>query len=123
MSMYYFSPNNKGFYNSDIHSSMPDDVIKLTDKQYKDLFDQFSTGKIPEFIDNTVIAVIPEIVITWDQIRSKRNKLLLSCDYTQVQDYPGNKSIWIKYRQLLRDIPKTYSKPENVVWPTPPNDK
>ena len=57
------------------------------------------------------------------QIRSQRNGTLAQSDVTQVGDFPlGGDSLedWQTYRQELRDLPATYSRVSEVVWPTPP---
>lgn len=56
-------------------------------------------------------------------IRTKRDKLLQECDYTQTLDYPATdveRSAWAAYRQALRDIPEQEGFPNDVVWPTAP---
>jgi hypothetical protein len=55
--------------------------------------------------------------------RTKRDKLLQECDYTQTLDYPATnteRSAWAAYRQALRDIPEQEGFPNDVVWPTMP---
>lgn len=59
----------------------------------------------------------------WQVIRDKRNKLLLSCDWTQSNDSvlsDEKKLEWRVYRQTLRDITSSYETPSDVEWPTPP---
>ena len=60
------------------------------------------------------------VVITWEQIRSRRNNLLTSSDYTQMADWPGDKTAWATYRQALRDLTQTYTNAADVIWPTAP---
>lgn len=64
-----------------------------------------------------------------EQIREKRNNLLLQTDWTQLQDVKKNLGTkaehWKKYRQMLRDLPQQYQlKPvlsfNDVIWPEPP---
>jgi len=55
-------------------------------------------------------------------IRAQRDGLLLECDWTQVGDAPltnEKKEEWRTYRQALRDLPQSYSNPEEVVFPIP----
>ena len=55
--------------------------------------------------------------------RSLREGILRGCDWTQGNDSPltdEKKAEWATYRQELRDIPATYSKVSEVVWPTEP---
>lgn len=56
----------------------------------------------------------------WNGIRSKRNGFLTQSDWTQLGDFQGNKGAWAIYRQELRDIPQTFSTPQDVIWPVPP---
>jgi len=60
----------------------------------------------------------------WQVIRDKRNKLLLSCDWTHCGDSvlsDDKKLEWKGYRQSLRDITSTYETPSDVVRPDAPN--
>jgi len=55
--------------------------------------------------------------------RAQRNGLLRDCDWTQLDDAPftdEQQEAWERYRQELRDLPATYSRVSEVVWPTPP---
>ncbi|EMC2457133.1 phage tail assembly chaperone [Vibrio cholerae] len=62
-------------------------------------------------------------VIKWDQIRKYRDYLVSETDWTQMPDAPlddAKKAEFTAYRQVLRDIPQTYSDPDAVVWPEKP---
>jgi len=66
-----------------------------------------------------------EIKEKWDQIRNKRNNLLSESDIYVVSDrwdkMDSNSKINISnYRQLLREIPQSYLKPSDVIWPIKP---
>ena len=53
----------------------------------------------------------------WAVVRSKRARLLLSCDWTQLPDVPPTtQGAWASYRQALRDITQQ-ADPFNIVWP------
>lgn len=57
----------------------------------------------------------------WESIRTRRRKLLRSCDWTQNRDVVlSNDADWQTYRQALRDI-TTQSDPHNITWPTEPS--
>lgn len=59
----------------------------------------------------------------WEGIKSQRNTLLASCDWTQLPDVPlttSQKIEWQIYRQSLRDITDTYANPDDVIFPTEP---
>jgi len=58
----------------------------------------------------------------WKIVRAKRKGLLLSCDWTQLDDVPltpEKRTEWQTYRQELRDI-TDQPDPFNITWPTPP---
>jgi hypothetical protein len=57
----------------------------------------------------------------WKTIRNKRNSLLRTSDWTQLDDSPINKTLWASYRNELRNLPQNFSDPDSVVWPTPPS--
>lgn len=59
----------------------------------------------------------------WYVVRTQRDKLLYSCDWTQVADASmaaQNVAAWVTYRQALRAVPQTQTDPYAIVWPTPP---
>ena len=56
-------------------------------------------------------------------VRGQRNGQLRGSDWTQIGDAAlGDHTAedWQTYRQELRDLPATYSRVYEVVWPTPP---
>jgi len=56
-------------------------------------------------------------------VRSQRDSLLRSTDWTQVGDAAlGDHTAeeWATYRQALRDLPSVYSRVSEVVWPNDP---
>ena len=60
----------------------------------------------------------------WMKLRSERDNLLLSSDFTQLGDIglsESKKTEWINYRQSLRDLPTNTSDPANPTWPTKPS--
>ena len=59
----------------------------------------------------------------WYLVRTQRDKLLYSCDWTQIADAAvsaENVAAWTAYRQALRAVPQTQTDPYAIVWPTPP---
>lgn len=53
-----------------------------------------------------------------DDLRSRRDDLLFTCDWTQLPDAPltdAQKAEWRVYRQALRDVPET------GIWPNSPD--
>ena len=61
--------------------------------------------------------------LTWDNIRSKRDEILRETDWTMTTGATVDQAQWAAYRQVIRDIPQTYSgkTPDEVVWPTQPS--
>ena len=81
-------------------------------------------GKIytVELIDKTLQEINEN---KWQKIRSIRNSLLQASDIYILTDrwekYDQNtKTIWSDYRQQLRDLPTTFTNPDEVVWPIKP---
>ena len=73
----------------------------------------------------------------WKYLRLQRNELLGESDWTQTPDIPSSiKDAWATYRQELRDLPSTVTKPDfetlnnqkvkdwniNLLMPTKPGD-
>jgi hypothetical protein len=98
-------------YNYEIRENDVLESIILTERQPEPV-EEFSTLKY-RFIE---------------QLRKKRNELLVSSDWTQLQDVQNlldesTKNQWIVYRQQLRDIIQSYSENEvvdiaQVNWPS-----
>lgn len=59
--------------------------------------------------------------VTWDTIRAKRDQLIRESDWTMIPGATVDQAQWAAYRQILRDLPQTYSDPEDVVWPAVPS--
>ena len=60
---------------------------------------------------------------SWTALRSERDALLVSSDWTQASDSPLTdevKAEWVVYRETLRDLPANTDDPTNPTWPTPP---
>ena len=54
--------------------------------------------------------------------RARRNSILNYTDCKMLSDYPTTKqSEWKTYRQELRDM--DFSDPDNITWPTAPEEE
>ena len=73
-------------------------------------------------IDSQISDEEIEAKMMWEKIRKERNQLLKDSDYTMLKDYPTTVSEqeWTTYRQSLRDIPQTFSNPDDVTYPDKP---
>ena len=55
-----------------------------------------------------------------ERVRNWRNTKLIESDWTQVADAPVDKAAWATYRQVLRDLPSSQSKPSLIELPVAP---
>ena len=59
---------------------------------------------------------------TSDRLRSTRDYLLRTTDWTQGSDITlENWEEWVAYRQALRDLPANTEDPTHPTWPEPPS--
>jgi len=57
----------------------------------------------------------------WQIIYDKKERLLRGTDYRVLPDAnPETKELWLAYRETLRNITESFSTPEGVIWPVPP---
>lgn len=78
-----------------------------------------------EVVPKTVEEIEAETQSEALKVRDTRNKLLASCDWTQLADVSlsiEQKENWNIYRQALRDVPDQAGFPWDVQWPLSPND-
>ena len=86
-------------------SEMPDPDNMITEEEYNEAIAEY------------------KIVAGWEDIRNKRNQLLKDSDYKMFPDITitaEKKEEWTTYRQALRDIPQTFSNPDDVTYPDKP---
>ncbi|NAW66146.1 phage tail assembly chaperone [Photobacterium halotolerans] len=73
----------------------------------------------------TIKVVTPRGLVDeeWLDVISQRNKLLIEADTLVNIAMDNNVDVtpFREYRQALRDIPQTYTNPEDVVWPQKPS--
>jgi Phage tail assembly chaperone protein len=119
----YYSPITLGFYDTEVveYPKLPDDCIEITAEERIAYINELNNNDNQlSVVDGKLALTAKEKIITWETIRLDRNDKLNSSDHTQIADYPGNKEAWSIYRQQLRDIPSTFSNPDEVIWPTQP---
>lgn len=61
-----------------------------------------------------------------DSARAKRDRLLTETDWVVVKHNELGTSIpqeWLDYRQSLRDVPQQSGFPDDITWPTAPNEE
>jgi hypothetical protein len=80
----------------------------------------------PPIPKEEILAILPQVELDMalDNLRAKRNKLLIDSDYVVLADSPiTDKANWITYRQALRDITKgldTVEKVNSTTFPKRP---
>ncbi len=59
----------------------------------------------------------------WTEVRAIRDAKLKGADtlINIVTDMGADDAVYRQYRQALRDIPQTYSNPDEVIWPQKPS--
>jgi hypothetical protein len=72
------------------------------------------------FTEEEIAARQPTTEKLSSEARTKRNKLLMESDWTQVLDAPLDQTAWATYRQELRDITDQTGFPNTIVWPEKP---
>ena len=55
-----------------------------------------------------------------ERVRNWRNAELVKSDWTQVIDAPVDQAAWATYRQTLRDLPASNTKPNLIELPVAP---
>ena len=89
---------------------------------------ELSTGwrgdkPLPSEVDLEAASEIAVDQIAWASLRTERDSLLVSNDWTQYNDSPLTdevKTSWATYRQELRDLPANTPDPANPTWPDAP---
>ena len=74
-------------------------------------------------INNQDQADADALARSWDSLRTERNALLVSSDWTQFIDSPLTdevKAKWAAYREELRDLPEDVEDPADPSWPEEP---
>jgi hypothetical protein len=123
--MYHYSPTTKGFYIKEIHGNkIPNDSVEISEQEYKELFDAQTSGKqIVPGVNGKPIAVEPQQQLTWETARKIRNYKLIETDWVGLTDVSltgPELERWKIYRQTLRDIPQSFIRPEDIIWPQKP---
>ena len=90
--------------------------------QNGDQFNEYIKNKTKEEIDRENQS---QIEAKWYSAKFKRNNLLKESDIEILPDKWENmdlsvKAAWSLYRLQLRDIPQTFSNPDEIIWPTKP---
>ncbi|HEM7536323.1 TPA: tail fiber assembly protein [Enterobacter roggenkampii] len=130
MNKYFYSPGTRGFYQSDIHTVIPDDAIEINVDEYHQLLDGQQKGmEIAPGAGGRPVLTEPVIDYV-AQAQQVKNSLRLASDAQiawrqdavdagiATEDETASLAEWKKYRVLLMRVDT--SKAPDIVWPTPP---
>jgi hypothetical protein len=120
--MEYTIYDSSGCWLGHVNCTYESDVPLLADNQQ---VIEGSHGKDTMLIGGVVSPVSGDALVEYndrlmDELRSQRDLLLKSSDWTQVSDAPVDQAAWATYRQQLRDLPNNTEDPANPTWPTKP---
>ena len=131
MNKYFYSPGTRGFYQSDIHTVIPDDAIEINVDEYHQLLDGQQKGmEIAPGAGGRPVLTEPVIDYV-AQAQQVKNSLRLTADaeiswrqdaVDAVIATAGETAAlaeWKKYRVLLMRVDT--SKAPAIEWPTPPD--
>jgi hypothetical protein len=107
--MYLIVKDGKPFGFSNVPESDADFAVD-SDKLYLDAY---------SIVDGQ--AVYDASYVLGQELRQRRNYLLASSDWTQLDDIPTDIKVeWQAYRQALRDVTDQAGFPDNITWPSEP---
>ena len=123
----------KGFYSDEIHSTIPEPNIEITEEVWQNLI--ANNGKYKIDIEALEIVEKPPYILTNDEllkvIRAKRDKVMNETAWIFQRQLTGTAAqklsetdyqLWLDYWAALRNFPTTCD-PRNPVWPTQPETK
>ncbi|EGU43290.1 hypothetical protein VISP3789_06285 [Vibrio splendidus ATCC 33789] len=81
------------------------------------------TQAVQMLLDEIDISRVTLRFTDFNEVRKAREPLMKEADdlINKVLDQGLDATTYRQYRQALRDIPQTYSNPEDVVWPQKPS--
>ena len=129
MSKYFYSKTTGGFYDAEIHGTMPADAVGISNDTYRGLMKAQAEGMVIVADANGYPQAVERGPGTLEEqeasARYVRNRKLAESDWTQGADVQAamddaTKKAWADYRQALRDVPKQPGFPTDITWPTAP---
>ena len=109
-----------------------DDFDRIPSATYVEIFPPLHPGAIKLEKDNNGNISVVRDDDKWAKLepklfrnfRQERNRRLAEVDWVFSTDYQmedGERSVWVAYRQALRDLPSVTEDPTNPMWPTKPS--
>ena len=114
MKLYRLLNNSNYIFRTSDSATIPNDV---NNSDYIAYLEWLSEGNTPD-------PALP-IEKTWTEIIGQRNQLLQESDWTQLPDVPlttEQRAEWTTYRSEVRTVTERFSNPNDVVFPTPPQN-
>lgn len=124
--MYRFSPSQRQFYVEGIHDRVPADAFDVTLELHAEFVAAQARGQFKTIRAGRLVPIAPPMVEGVDYAalaRLRRDALIAASDWTLLQDAPftnEQRSVWVAYRQALRDVPQQEGFPSNIEWPEKP---
>lgn len=122
----HYSAARRGFFNDQVHETLPGDALEVADAQWSSLLDQQSAGAtIVPGPDGKPIAVGPSLEERAVRLRTARNRALSETDSLIARHRDEGEMVGVastltrdQYRQIqgwrqsLRDLPKVAGFPD-----------
>ena len=122
--MLYYSYITNSFYDSSIHSSLPDGCVEIGYDYHQELIDGQSKGKLIIFNDVTKLPELQDKPPLSEedlknQTKMQAKKLLLETDWAMLSDVPlKNRLEFESYRSFIRNL--VINPVEFPEWPEVP---
>lgn len=124
----YFSKSTSGFYDTNIHKTIPDDCVELSQEDYLNLLDGQSKGKVIGSDSDGRPVLKDSLEATAEQNKLKAISLLRKTDWVNQPDVQDsnitphllNAQEFIAYRIEIRKIAINPVE-GNLNWPTLPS--
>lgn len=123
--MIYYSKSSNGFYDSEIHTVIPEDVLEIPVFYHQSLIDGQSAGMQITSNEEGFPVLIEQPKASDDElaasIRAQRDLELSKTDWVAFRAFEHGEKVpkdYSDYRQSLRDITTQSGFPTQVEWPT-----
>lgn len=135
--MIFYSASTGGFYDSDLHSVIPDDRVQITKDERATLISGESEGKVIVAGEHGIPSLAERLPATSDDLAKLERKwrdselasvLWLRERHRDQQEVGGDTSLspeqfaeLLVYLQALRDWPQASEFPDSLYRPVPPS--
>jgi hypothetical protein len=102
----FYAASTNGFYNDEMHHTLPDDAIEITEERHEELFNGQQNGNQITADENGHPVLIPRVIdplISERRRVSQLRKLLADSDFKTLPDYDGEMGNIILERRSWRN--------------------